>query len=80
MMDHTPQHVQESITRAIKVVDELCHGKRRWTMSIPARPDEDPGLVISIALSKAATCIRQMQSENAALRERLKLNGVQVPD
>ena len=36
---------------AKQVVRDLCEGKRRWTMSVPARPDDDPDLVISAALN-----------------------------
>ena len=35
---------------AREVIGELCDGKRRWTMSVPARPDHDPDLVICDAL------------------------------
>lgn len=36
---------------AMQVVSDLCTGKRNWMMSIPARPDYDPDLVISAALA-----------------------------
>lgn len=36
---------------AMQMVSDLCQGRRNWTMSIPARPDYDPDLVISAALA-----------------------------
>ena len=41
------------IDAAQKVVNELCDGTRTWTLSIPARVDHDPDLVISAALEAA---------------------------
>ena len=37
---------------AHKMVSDLCHRRREWVMSIPARPDYDPDLVIGLALRK----------------------------
>ena len=36
---------------AMQMISDLCDGKRNWMMSIPARPDYDPDLVISAALA-----------------------------
>lgn len=36
---------------AMQMVSDLCDRKRNWMMSIPARPDYDPDLVISAALA-----------------------------
>lgn len=35
---------------AHQVINDLCQGRRKWGMSIPARPDHDPDIVISNAL------------------------------
>ncbi|HXE63196.1 MAG TPA: hypothetical protein VN519_06620 [Bryobacteraceae bacterium] len=35
---------------AHKMVSDLCHGRRDWVMSIPAREDYDPDLVIGASL------------------------------
>jgi len=40
-------------------------GKREWTMSIPARPDHDPDLVIADALDTAGKYIISMHAELA---------------
>lgn len=33
------------------MISDLCNRRRRWTMSIPARPDHDPDLVIGDGLT-----------------------------
>lgn len=45
--------VLAKIVRALNVVGELCRGDREWLMSIPARPDHDPDILISDALNDA---------------------------
>lgn len=55
-----PREALDKLDRAYDVVSELCQGTRRWTMSVPARPDYDPDLVIAGALRAAATLIREL--------------------
>jgi len=43
----------DKIRAAQVIVSELCSGSRRWAMSVPARPDSDPDLVIAGALAAA---------------------------
>lgn len=43
--------IRERLKAAHTMVSDLCHGRRDWVMSIPARPDYDPDLVIGAALS-----------------------------
>jgi hypothetical protein len=45
------------IDAAIAMVSALCDGSQRWTMSVPARPDSDPDLVIAGALQAARDLI-----------------------
>ena len=40
----------ERINRAHRMVSALCKQERKWIMSIPARPDYDPDLVITDGL------------------------------
>lgn len=45
----------DKINKAIEMVSLLClpdssEGSRRWIMSIPARPDHDPDIIISEGL------------------------------
>ena len=43
--------LEERNKAAREMVSALCQQKRRWIMSIPARPDYDPDLVIAAALA-----------------------------
>ena len=47
-----------AIERAEKAVDDLCQGRLRWEMRVPAEPDHDPDLIISDALRLARAAIR----------------------
>ena len=49
--------VLKQLRTAMDVVSALCDGSMRWTMSVPARPDSDPDLVISGALHAAEKLI-----------------------
>jgi hypothetical protein len=61
----------ERLDRAYDVVSALSQGRERWTMSVPARPDADPDLVIGGALSAAKSAIEALQARaEAAERER----------
>ena len=48
-----------NLRRAQQMVSDLCKGKREWVMSISARPDVDPDIVIGTALRDAITYIEQ---------------------
>ncbi len=39
------------VAQADAEVNALCHGSRRWTMTVPAEPDRDSDLVIGRALN-----------------------------
>ena len=54
----TPEQVLARLKKAQQVVGELSEGKRRWVMSIPARPDDDPDLIITGALQGAIDSLR----------------------
>src|SRR5690606_1647587 len=56
------------IDRAYDVVSALCEGKREWFMSLPARPDHDPDLIIGEALLAASNEISRLTRELQALR------------
>lgn len=57
--DAAVREALDAIKKAHAAVDDLCNG-RRWTMSIPARPDADHDLVIDDALTKAERVIRSL--------------------
>ena len=57
----------EAIEKALVMVHALCQPKgsrehRDWIMSIPARPNHDPDLVISKALYQARRVISAKQT------------------
>lgn len=58
------------IDRAYDAVNALCVGKREWLMSIPARPDHDPDLIIGDALLAARNEIARLARELEEARER----------
>ena len=69
--------VKRKIDNAIKLVSDLCKplgsaGAREWIMSIPARPDYDPDIVISDALYSASTEITRLTKQ---LAESQRQNG-----
>lgn len=43
--------VRSRCEAAQQMISDLCQGRRNWTMSIPARRDYDPDLIISAALA-----------------------------
>ena len=59
----TPKTVDEKIEAALQMVSDLCNQRRTWTMSIPARPDYDPDLVIADALSTAKHALSEAKAE-----------------
>jgi len=84
--------VKRKIDNAIKLVSDLCKprgsaGAREWIMSIPARPDYDPDIVISDALYSASTEITRLtkqlaesQRQNAELRVGLEhISNMRAP-
>ena len=55
----------EEIDKAIAKVKALCSGHERWIMSVPARPDDDPDLVIGGALWAAKNILKEALAEHA---------------
>lgn len=63
-----PDKIYDQIEKAEAMVSALNQphgtaGKREWTMSIPARPDHDPDLVIADALHAAKFEIARLRDE-----------------
>lgn len=65
----TAESAIHQIDRASDIVSELCSGKRRWTMSVPARPDDDPDLAIGAALRASRRLIQRQSQELESLRK-----------
>lgn len=56
---------------ASEMVSALCERKRQWVMSIPARRDYDPDLVIGDSLQDIPALlaeVRRLREENELLR------------
>lgn len=62
---------KERFEQARKIIRDLCHGRRKWEMSIPARPDDDPDLILGGLLHDCATAIAGEGERSRLLRERL---------
>lgn len=64
----TPARLEEIRARyeaAMKVIDDLNHARREWTMSIPARPDCDPDLIIAASLKDNSALLDLVASRDA---------------
>lgn len=60
------RELRERIERAEQMVDALCRprgepGAREWAMSIPARPDHDPDLVIGDGLGAGRAALERLE-------------------
>lgn len=55
----TRENALEALASAEKTVDDLCQGRLRWEMRVPAEPDHDPDLIIGQALRLARQFIEE---------------------
>lgn len=62
----TAEQVIAKIVRAEQEVADLCTGKHRWTMWVPAEPDNDSDLLIGGALADARAFIRRVAAREVA--------------
>lgn len=67
------RELREKIERADQMVTNLCKPRytpnaREWTMSIPARPDHDPDLVIGAGLDAGRAALERLEKLEAELR------------
>lgn len=67
--DADVEAVRERIDKASEVVAELCQGKRRWTMSVPARPNNDPDLLIESGLDAGREVLAALDAARARCAE-----------
>lgn len=73
--DMSPAAVEARLKAAEAVIHDLCAGTRRWTMSIPARPDYDPDLIIADALRD----VRELrQAHDRRVSELIEANNREV--
>lgn len=55
---------------ATTMVTNLCMGTQKWTMSVPARPEHDPDIVISRALRHETLMVGTLRSMMVELYEK----------
>ena len=63
--------IEQCYEKACDEVADLCEGNHQWRMSIPANPDRDSDIIISLALASIPaliTEVRELQAENEKLR------------
>lgn len=53
--------VKQRLEAARKMVSDLCHKRKEWMMSIPARPDVDPDLVIAASQRDCKALIERVE-------------------
>lgn len=58
-----------NLLRAREMVGDLCSGKQRWVMSIPARPEHDPDLVIVFGIDAALDALGHRREAAPATEE-----------
>jgi len=68
--DMTPERVRARYEEACQMIADLCKPRthpehRDWTMSIPARPDYDPDLVIRDSLDDIPTLLERVEAAEA---------------
>lgn len=68
LREPTPEPM-DAIDRAEKAVDDLCTGRLRWEMRVPAEPDHDPDLIIAAALQVARKALSRVKELESALWE-----------
>ena len=51
---------KEKIEKCLQMISELNNGKKKWTMSVPARPESDPDLVISTGLVEGVRILEEL--------------------
>ncbi len=56
------KEIAEQIQNANAVLYALCSGERKWTMSVPARLDYDPDLIIGAALHGAGELLADREA------------------
>lgn len=63
--------VLERHEKARKAVADICEGRRKWTMSIPVRPDTDTDVVICDSLKDIPQLVKRI-AESDTLADNLR--------
>jgi hypothetical protein len=61
--------IAERELAAHAMISDLCHRRREWIMSIPARPDHDPDLVIGASLRDVLRLLREIHRLRSVINE-----------
>jgi hypothetical protein len=61
--------LEARVRAAYDMIQALNDGRRKWIMSIPARVDHDPDLVIHVALTALEAEVARLTRELAEARE-----------
>ena len=72
--------IAERAGKARKMVSDLCNQREKWLMSIPARPDHDPDLIIASALDGIDELISIVSSKDKALAAMIGTHGEKCAD
>lgn len=59
--------IREREEKAGRMIGELCAGRRRWLMSIPAQENYDPDLVIAAAMSDVLPLAAEVERLQSAI-------------
>jgi len=66
--------VRARVERAHQEIGDICQGRRRWTMRIPADEASDTDLILSAALKDAETLSAEVEKLRSELAQRGKVN------
>lgn len=61
--------IRARVEAADKHISDLCSGKARWTMRVPAEPDRDSDLVLSAALADVERLLAVADAAVALMEE-----------
>ena len=69
MTADAPLSADQMIERAFQMVSSLCLGRKRWVMSIPPQPDEDPDFVIGDGLIAGRDALKALAASEARVKK-----------
>lgn len=70
--------VRARVERAHQEIGDICQGRRKWTMRIPADEATDTDLVLSAALKDAETLSAEVEMLRAQVEKQIKWHGHSV--
>ena len=73
-----PESPEAAIRMAQSMVSMLCHRSRRWVMSIPAQPNQDPDLVIGRGLRVGMKCASRLNEAEGEIKAQAQMINSQA--